>query len=114
MLLKSSILCALVLSTSAAHAAPSPLPVEKYSRAIVGKWEIRNTVYAFKKDGTYGMGTSSESNVQEAGRWRISDKTLTLTDPEGHSVAVGISFVSKDQWEWESKPGRTWQAVRVK
>ena len=105
---------AIVLPAAVVSAAPSTVQVEKYSRAIIGKWEIRNTIYEFKKNGTYGMGAASEVNVQEAGRWRISDKTLTLTDTEGQSVNVGISFSSKDKWDWESKPGRIWQAVRVK
>lgn len=114
MIPKLAPLCVFVLSASALSAAPSTIPVEKYSRAIIGKWEIRNTLYLFKKDGSYGMGPLSESNVQESGRWKISDKTLTLTDSEGQRVNVGISFISKDKWEWESKPGRIWEAVRLK
>lgn len=114
MIPKLAPLCVFVLSASALSAAPSTIPVEKYSRAIIGKWEIRNTLYSFKKDGSYGMGPLSEPNVQGTGRWKISDKTLTLTDSEGQGVSVGISFISKDKWEWESKPGRTWEAVRFK
>ena len=116
MIHKLAPLCAIVfvLPAAAASAAPATVPVEKYAKAIIGKWEIRNTIYEFKKNGTYGMGAVLESNVQETGRWRISDKTLTLIDTEGQSVNVGIAFSSKDRWEWESKPGRIWDAKRMK
>ena len=114
MIPKLAPLCAFFLSATALFAAPTTVPVEKYSKAIIGKWEIRNTIYEFKKNGTYGMGAVLESNVQETGRWRIADKTLTLTDIEGQSVNVGITFSSKDSWEWESKPGRIWDAKRMK
>ena len=96
-----------------AHAAEAEVPVDSYSRLIVGKWEVRTYGYSFLPDGTCSTFNPDNNEVLDTGTWSLKGKKLTMAWQTTGKQTVGVNFLSKDSWEWQSTPERVWEATRL-
>ena len=105
------IILALTLFALGAHAqAISP---DKYVSLLLGKWEIRTYGYEFRPDGGCQMFNPDDGTVLKSGKWSIAAQNLSLKWNDEPSQLWTLKFLTPDLWEWESAPGRVWEATRL-
>jgi hypothetical protein len=107
----SLIFIALVLVlTKTSHAE---IHVSSYPQLIIGKWDIRTYGHSFSSDGTCSIFNPDNNEVLETGTWSMRGGKLTMNWPSRQKQTVGIKFLNKDLFEWQSSPGRVWEATRL-
>ena len=101
----------LTLSTGVANA--QSISPDQYPRLLLGKWEVRTYGYEFRADGVCDLFNPDDASILKTGKWKLNGQRLSLAWPGEKEQIMVIRFVSSDAWEWESSPGRVWEATRM-
>jgi Domain of unknown function (DUF5004) len=115
-LILSTLVAVGLIGSACSSAQAAPVALSDYSKEIIGTWGVRTYGYTFKSDGSYSYKPleGAEGIPAITGTWKIKGKKLTLTQSDQpNPFTIGISFISSDKWEWESRPGRVWDVTRI-
>ena len=103
----------LLLTLFALGAYAQAISPDKYASLLLGKWEIRTYGYEFRPDGGCQMINPDDGTVLKSGKWSIAAQNLSLKWNDEPSQLWTLKFLTPDLWEWESAPGRVWEATRL-
>ncbi len=93
--------------------AKAEIPVDSYPQLIVGRWEIRTYGNTFRADGVCYLFNPDNDEILDTGTWSIKGTRLSMNWQDLGKQNVGVKFLSKDSWEWQSTPERIWEATRL-
>ena len=88
------------------------LAIDRSTKYLIGKWEVRTYGYHFKADGTFDLFNPDDGSKLGEGTWSIMGNRLHISI-DGKHQDVEFKIISKDKWEWISTPDRSWEATRI-
>jgi hypothetical protein len=87
------------------------IPVDQYSKLIIGKWKFSRDTYDFKSDGTFS-DTPQYGDSIVYGTWKIQGEKLIMKSGNMNQDP-NIKFSSYDECEWEYENNRVFTASRI-